>query len=200
MRSKRNHWFRSLIAGVPRPLRILDVGGTQTVWESLGFVNQPEIEITLLNVKLSHSSYSNVISVVGDARDMREYRDQEFDVVYSNSVIEHVGGQLDTRRMANEIRRVGKRYFVQTPYRYFPIEPHFLFPMYQFLPCFIQVSLVQRFNLGWKPRQPDRAQAEAAVRSIHLLSKTEMHSLFPDATFADEKIIGFPKSLLAFKI
>jgi 2-polyprenyl-3-methyl-5-hydroxy-6-metoxy-1,4-benzoquinol methylase len=79
---------------------------------------------------------------------MRQFRDHQFDVVYSNSVIEHVGDLDDMRRMAQEIQRVGKRYFLQTPNRYFPIEPHFVFPFFQFLPRPVQISLVQKFRLG----------------------------------------------------
>lgn len=57
---------------------------------------------------------------------MKQFQDNEFDAVFSNSVIEHVGDYEAQRQMANEIMRVGKRYFVQTPNFYFPIEPHIL--------------------------------------------------------------------------
>jgi len=95
---------------------------------------------------------------------------------------------------------VGLRYFLQTPYRYFPIEPHFVFPLFQFLPFFIQVYLVQHFNLGWFHRLPEKLEAKNAVRSIQLLSKKEIHLLFPDAHFEDEMLFGLIKSLLAYKM
>src|ERR1039457_2552789 len=91
LRAKRHEWFRSLISNLPRPLTVLDVGGTETVWEIIGFVNQPDIQITIINIEPSETSYNNISLVVGDARDMRQFRDHQFDVVYSNSVIEHVG-------------------------------------------------------------------------------------------------------------
>lgn len=81
----------------------MDVGGTQAVWESVGFVDQPDIRITLLNIECTETSYENVVSILGDARDMHEFRDGQFDVVYSNSVIEHLGGIEDMRKMAREI-------------------------------------------------------------------------------------------------
>ena len=163
LRARRHEWFREFISGLPRPLTLLDVGGTQAVWETLGFVNQPDIQITLINVEPHPTSYRNLSSIRGDARDMRHFRKQQFDVVYSNSVIEHVGNLDDMRRMAREVRRVGKSYFVQTPYRYFPIEPHFVFPLFHFLPRPLQIALVQRFNLGWSEPKPERELAEQAV-------------------------------------
>src|SRR5262249_14214647 len=147
---------RSLIDGLPRPLEILDVGGTQTVWEAIRLVDQPDVHITILNLQREECPYKNVRSVVGDARDMRHFHDCQFNIAYSNSVIEHVGGIDQMPKRASEVRRVGRRYFVQTPYRYFPIEPHFVFPLFQFLPFSIRTLMVQNFSLGWIAKQPDR--------------------------------------------
>jgi SAM-dependent methyltransferase len=130
---------------------------------------------------------------------MRGFHDCQFDIVYSNSVIEHVGAIDQMVRMASEVRRVGRRYFVQTPYRYFPVEPHFVFPMFQFLPLSIRTLLVQNFNLGWIARQPDRKQAANEVRSINLLSRRELQSLFPDGQMMEERLLGLTKSLIIQK-
>jgi SAM-dependent methyltransferase len=200
LRAKRHEWFRSLISNLPRPLTVLDVGGTETVWEIIGFVNQPDIQITIINIEPSETSYNNISLVVGDARDMRQFRDHQFDVVYSNSVIEHVGDLVDMRRMAREIQRVGKRFFLQTPNRYFPIEPHFVFPFFQFLPRPVQIALVQKFTLGWVERQPEKKYAERAVDSIRLLSSSDMRGLFADAKLEKERLLGITKSLIAYKI
>ena len=135
MRAMRNAQFKSLLDSLPRPLKILDVGGSHMVWETIGLVDQPDVHITILNLEQEECRYKNVHSVVGDARDMRGFHGCQFDIVYSNSVIEHVGNMEQMVRMASEVRRVGRRYFVQTPNRYFPIEPHFVFPMFQFLRC-----------------------------------------------------------------
>jgi hypothetical protein len=95
------------------------------------------------------------------------------------------------RKMAREIQRVGKWYFIQTPNLYFPIEPHFVFPLFQFLPISWRVYLVRHFNLGWIRQEPDRERAEREVRSINLLSKTQLRSLFPDANVTAEMFFGF---------
>lgn len=199
LRAKRSEQFKSLLDSLPRPLNILDVGGRQTVWETIRLVDQPDVHITILNLEQEECRHRNVHSVVGDARDMRGFHDRQFDIVYSNSVIEHVGAIDQMVRMASEVRRVGRRYFVQTPYRYFPVEPHFVFPMFQFLPLSIRTLMVQNFNLGWIARQPDREQAANEVRSINLLSRRELQSLFPDGQMMEERLLGLTKSLIIQK-
>jgi hypothetical protein len=200
LRRKRFEEFKQLTDSVPRPMNILDVGGSQGVWETIGFVGRSDVQITLINIDPMQTSGSNIRNVVGDARTMPQFRDHEFDLVFSNSVIEHVGGPDDMKRLADEIRRVGRRYFIQTPNRYFPIEPHFLFPMFQFLPVSVQTALVQNFKLGWYPRMPERADAEREVRSIRLLTHKELRGLFPDGVVVSERLFGVPKCLLAYKI
>jgi hypothetical protein len=201
MRLKRNLRFREVISDLPRPLRILDVGGTQAVWETIGFAGRGDVFITLLNLEPQRPSYHNIVSVIGDARNMHFFADDEFDVVYSNSVIEHLGKIDDMKRTAREIRRVSNRYFLQTPYRYFPIEPHFTFPLFQFLPISWRVFLVMNLSIGWCGLVvPNRMLAEGIVRSIRLLSKRELRSFFPDANIVSEKFFGMTKSLLAIKI
>jgi hypothetical protein len=196
LRAKRNEIFRSLIDGLRRPLEILDVGGTQTVWEAIRLVDQPDVHITILNLQREECSYKNVRNVVGDARDMRHFHDCQFDIVYSNSVIEHVGSIDQMAKMASEVRRVGRRYFVQTPYRYFPIEPHFVFPLFQFLPFSIRTLMVQNFSLGWIAKQPDRERAADEVRSINLLSRRDLQFLFPEGRMMEERLLGLTKSLI----
>jgi ubiquinone/menaquinone biosynthesis C-methylase UbiE len=112
MRQRRFALFMSLLATVPRPIRVLDVGGTQNFWEVMGFTQAPDVSVVLLNTAHIQVNYTNFSSVIGDAREMKEFSDNEFDVIFSNSVIEHVGDYTDQLRMAHEVRRVGKRYFI----------------------------------------------------------------------------------------
>src|SRR5271168_3808130 len=130
-RQKRWEYFRSLVESVKRPVKILDVGGVETIWERIGFANQPDVHVTLLNIYEIPQIYVNIVPIIGNACSMPQFKDKEFDIVFSNSVIEHVGGDVEIRQMADEILRVGKKYYIQTPNRHFPVEPHFFFPMFQ---------------------------------------------------------------------
>ncbi len=198
LRRRRFAFFRSLLDSLPRPVRVLDVGGTADYWRAMGVKDATDYEVTLFN--LEHPGEAEgFVSLVGDARDMSQFARGAFDVVYSNSVIEHVGSLADQLRMAREIRRVGVRYFVQTPNRYFPIEPHFLFPCYQFLPDAVRARLLRSFRLGWMRREPDFLKAYLAVTSIRLLTKTELKLLFPDGQLYAERLFGLSKSFVTFR-
>jgi hypothetical protein len=93
---------------------------------------------------------------------------------------------------------VAKRYFVQTPNRYFPIEPHFLVPGFQFLPLRVRAKLLSRFRLGWYDRVPDKREARREVESVALLSERQVRALFPAAEIYREKFAGLTKSFVAY--
>ena len=122
--------------------------------------------------------------VCGDATKPLEFADGEFDVVFSNSLIEHLPpASRDT--FATQVRRVGKQYFVQTPARNFPVEPHYLIPFLQFMPESAARRLA-RFGAHQGPYE-----------SIHLLSKRELARLFPGARIVTEWVGPLPKSYMA---
>ena len=196
-RKKRLAFFYLLLSSLNRPVHILDIGGTEDYWKMMELDASDQIDITLLNLTATDVQLPNVKSVSGDARNLKA-EDASFDVVFSNSVIEHVGSYEDQSRMAEEVRRVGKCYFVQTPNKYFPLEPHFLFPLFQFLPVKIRVLLLQNFNLGWFEKTPDAIKAKGIVESIRLLSRREFVAIFPKARIYDEKIFGITKSFVAY--
>jgi len=194
MRRRRFDSFLGLLETVPRPVSLLDVGGTPGYWESMGFAD-PGVHITTFN--LTDQPNSTMRQVSGDARSMPQFAAGEFDVVYSNSVIEHTGSRADQEEFAREVRRVGRRYFVQTPNYWFPLEPHFLLPGFQFLPVHLRALMLSRFNLGHIRRKPTYSAAEDAVRSIELLTAGDLRSLFPDANLLRERFLGMTKSLMA---
>lgn len=197
LRRRRFGLFLDQVASLPRPVRVLDLGGTLHFWHAMGLSDPGAIELVLLNRHPISVDVPNVRSVVGDATDLSDFADNEFDVVFSSSLIEHLGERAAQERMAREVRRVGRRYFVQTPNRWFPLEPHFLVPGFQFLPLGLRAALMCRFNLGWYRRIPDPAQALAHVRSHRLLDRRELASLFPDARLAGERFCGLVKSWVA---
>lgn len=203
LRKKRFAFFKSLIQSVPYPLKILDVGGTEVIWYQEGFCDPniiDRVNITILNKREVPINHANIQAITGDARDMREFKDGEFDIVFSNSVIEHVGSYEDQIRMAKEIKRVGKKYFVQTPNFYFPIEPHFLFPFFQFLSLPIKVWILTHIPIGRRSQTVvDREQARQIANRVKLLRKKEVQKLFPEASIFEEKFLGLTKSLAAYE-
>ena len=198
MRRKRFMFFLSLMESAPRPLRILDVGGTPGFWLRMDPFNFEGIQLVLLNLQPQTVDHPAMTAMGGDATNMPQFSDGEFDVVFSNSVIEHVGPLEAQQRMAAEVQRVGQRYFIQTPNRYFPIEPHFLVPFFQFLPLSLRVWMAMHFNLGWYKKFPDKAKATAAVSEIRLLTRNEMARMFPTGQIYEEKLLGLTKSFVAY--
>lgn len=201
LRKKRFNLFTSLLNSVPSPINILDVGGTVSFWENTGFpsLEIKDVQVTLLNVSFTETSHHPKIKqVVGDATNMVDFKSNEFDIVFSNSVIEHVGDYDKQRQMAAEVMRVGKRYFVQTPNLYFPIEPHFVFPFFQFLPISVRAWLVHNFALGMCNKMVKKEVALRVVQSIRLLDKKEFINIFPGAQVYEEKLLGLTKSLIAY--
>ncbi len=197
-RFKRFLFFRSLLDQLPRPVSILDIGGTQDYWNMMGFVDD-QVKITLLNLDAQPVAGPSFVSVTGDATDLSSYADGSFDIVYSNSVIEHLFTAEAQHKMADEVRRVGKHYFIQTPNYYFPIEPHWVFPFFQFLPANVRTWMTMHFNLGHIGQIQDPAAASKQVKEIQLLTRQQLQKLFPDATMYKERFFGFTKSLVAHK-
>jgi len=180
------------------PITILDIGGWQEFWEVMEFTDTPH-QIILLNLHEIRVRHPNFTSMVGDARKLDSFADKSVDVVFSNSVIEHLGTYADQQQMANEVRRVGKKYFVQTPSFFFPIEPHFLFPGFHWLPFSVRLLLIRRFSLGYIARKQSREQAMQTLGEFRLLKGNEMKALFPDASIYSESVLGFTKSYIALK-
>lgn len=137
------------------------------------------------------------------------FPDRYFDVVFCSSVIEHVTIPKEELHLvrttaefrerawkaqqdfAAEIRRIGKRYFVQTPYRYFLVESHTWLPgLVAVLPRQVQLRLIDFTNRWW----PKRTQAD-----FNLLTVREFEQLFPDASILRERSMGMTKSLIAVK-
>lgn len=196
-RRKRFTEFLSIIDNIPKPVKILDVGGTENFWQQMGFTDYIGVKITILNKEPLTITNPAIKFVRGDACDLSRFNDKSFDVVFSNSVIEHVGSYDDRKKMADEVIRVGKKYFVQTPNYYFPIEPHFLFPFFQFFPEALRIFLVKNFKLGWFEKCGSDEEAKELINSIKLLKKKELLGLFPGADIIKEKFLFLTKSFTA---
>jgi hypothetical protein len=157
-------------------------------------------KITLLNLAFADQpAVPGTSYVTGDARDMSMFGDAEFDICFSNSAIEHLGSYRDQFRMAQEVRRVARGYYVQTPNLYFPLEPHFLVPGWQFIPSEWRARILCQRDLGWIKRVESLDEARVIVKSIRLLGLRELRSLFPDAGILRERVGPLTKSLIAWR-
>lgn len=181
--------------------RIMDVGGTETYWNLVKpRIARPGVEVWLCNLTAPEVADTGLfVPVAGDACDMSEHADNSFDLVHSNSVIEHVGGWRDMRRMAENVRRLAPAYYVQTPYFWFPIEPHFRSVGFHWLPQQMRYRRVMRRANGFRDRQHSVDAAMQQVESCALLDKGQMRELFPDAVLNEERVLGVTKSLMAVR-
>ncbi|MEO8666201.1 MAG: class I SAM-dependent methyltransferase [Ignavibacteria bacterium] len=200
MRRKRMEFFRKFTDGLKKPLRILDVGGSDYHWRDSDFVNNRNYYITIVNTELQDmKDLRNICFIKRDVSDLGFFDNKEYDIVYSNSLLEHLNTFEQQMFVSDEMRRIGKHYFVQTPNYYFPVEPHFLFPFFQFLSESLKTKLIMRYDLGWFQKEIDETRARELARSIRLLKKDELLKLFPDAKFYSEKYFLLNKSFIAYK-
>ena len=178
--------------------RVLDVGGTINLW----LLCPVRPRLVLLNMpRGADSAPPHSVEIVhGDGTNL-PFADQSFDLVFSNSVIEHVGDEARQAMFAAEIQRVAPRCWVQTPDRWFPVEPHLWTPFIHFLPKCWQRFIVPRFSI-WQLLircSGDQRQyyIDQYLDEIRLLSATEIRRLFPKATILKERFLGLSKSLIA---
>lgn len=178
---------------------ILDVGGTRDYWEQLPelWQNRP-VRITIVNLNAEEYSDEHFTISAGNACSLPQYENQSFDVVHSNSVIEHVGSWSAMAAKAQEIRRIGKSLYVQTPNRHFPFEPHYKLPLVHWCPEELRARILLNVN-GQLPKNSDIDIAMRRVQSIYLLSMRQMSALFPDCQLKRERFFGLTKSLIAMK-
>lgn len=180
--------------------RIADIGGTEYYWEiARDFLASQPVEIHLMNLEKAPVRGAKFTSHAANACDLSAFADNSFDMVHSNSVIEHVGRWGAQVAMAREVARLAPVYYVQTPNFWFPLEPHFRFPAFQFLPEQIRYRLLMWFNLGFGGRRETLDEAIRAVQSAELLEMAQMKVLFPDARFERERIAFLTKSLIAIR-
>ena len=118
LRRRRADQFKELLSRINKnaPVRILDIGATIHFWNTVGRPNPELIKITLLNLARDHNMAATpgFHYLIGDAA-LLPFQTNAFDVVFSNSVIEHMGSPDRQRAMAKEVQRVGRRYYIQTP-------------------------------------------------------------------------------------
>ena len=176
-----------------KPITILDVGGKINFWENRGLGGNLNYKITIINIEKEKSNYSNINCLIGDATNLNQFNNKSFDIVHSNSVIEHLYNFNNQSKMASEIIRVGKKHIVQTPNKYFFLEPHYLLPFFHFIPDKLKYLILTKTKLS-RLKTWDKNFAKQYIKEIRLLSLKEMKLLFPNSKIYFEKFLGMNKS------
>jgi hypothetical protein len=170
-----------------------------------GHTNVTIAEIDRKKLDYAQSQFGHKARVLSESPRL-PFEDGEFDIVFCSSVIEHVTGPKDEvgnirstavfeaqaavhqRNFAEEVRRIGRGYFVQTPYKHFPIESHTIAPGFVvLLPRSIQLWLWK-----WWPFYNH-------VPDFNLLTVRDMQQCFPDAEIHRESVLGLTKSIMAVR-
>jgi hypothetical protein len=205
LRRDRMRYLDGMIhASGRRDLLLADLGGTRSFWEmNLPHLKNKDclarIDIFNLDAALQKDCEIGGIPVrfrPGDVTNLSDAADGQYDIAFSNSVIEHVGNLDLQNRAACEIRRIARDFMVQTPNLRFPLEPHFYVPLFPFLPLGVRAWLHQHFKLGWLPPEPDALRARIDCDQIRLLSQQEIRLLFPGAAVYKERLAGMVKSFI----
>lgn len=178
------------------PVKILDIGGMVHFWKDQDLLKSGKVEIIMLNLSAEEVQIKGLSSMAGDATDLSQFADGSFDLVFSNSVIEHLYTWENQQKMAKEAMRVGKKYFVQTPNRHFFMEAHYALPFVQYLPKNLTLFLLTKTKLS-RGNKWNTKDAQQYLDEIRLLTFSEMKTLFPRAKMYKEKFFGMNKSFSA---
>jgi len=206
MRRKRLKILLKMITAWHRAegnVRILDIGGTQRYWNVIPrpFLKKNCVCITLLNNERDEDFILDPLFelIIADGCNLEQFCNQAFHIGHSNSVIEHLNGTGMRKKFSNEIRRVSRSLYIQIPNYWFPVEPHFVFPGFQWLPRSMRVFLRLHFNLGYYIKASTRREAEKSVDNIKLLTTRSMQEFFPDCKIVKYKFMGLTKSIVALR-
>lgn len=174
--------------------RVLDIGGTPAIWSLAPTLPK----LVMLNVTPYTDPAPGPLYVQADALQL-PFRDGAFPVIFSNSAMEHVGPYENQRRFADEVRRVGERYFIQTGNRRFPLELHLMTPFIHWLPTSWQRRLIRNFTVRGRLGRPTPDQVDGFLREVRLPTEREMRACFPDAEMWFERVLGMNKAIIAVR-
>jgi hypothetical protein len=197
-RARRWEWLRTAFPQVDH-MSVIDLGGTADSWLRAP-VRPAQVHVVNIEPDPGASGLPGWLRVEqGDACDLPgTVLSGVYDLVFSNSVIEHVGGHAQRVRFAEAVHKLADRHWIQTPYRYFPVEPHWLFPGFQFLPLSVRAQIAFRWPLGHTPA-PSLHHGLSDAIGVELLSRAEMAYYFPHSELKSERMLGLVKSLIAIR-
>lgn len=164
--------------------RILDVGASENEYQKNANILEklyPHQEmITVLGIddyKEFNKRYPKVKTIHYNGKTF-PFKDNEFDVCWSNAVIEHVGDKEAQTRFIKEIARTSKHALITTPNRFFPMEVHTKTLFLQYLQKPVFDKLLTMFGKGW-----------ATGKYMNLLSLSSIEGLLAAAGVKKYKII-----------
>lgn len=166
------------------------------MWDGINFAQRT----TILNLEPAPAGLPPKFTyLLADGRNTG-LADKAFDLAFSNSAIEHVGSLEAQQCFANEMLRVGRRIYCQTPNKWFPVEPHFLGLCVHWLPKKWFGHFVDRYLTlhGWRYRPTPEASIDF-INSIRLLTRDELSDLFPGCEIRTERFLGLAKSFVVWR-
>ena len=178
--------------------RVLDIGSQVDAQSRQILERFPDKgRITAANLFPEHletirKAYPGIHTVQADARKL-PFEDKTFDLVYSNAVIEHVGTLEDQQRMADEVRRVGKRWFLTTPNKWYPFEFHARMPLVSWLPPKAMHKLTRMWAYN---HVKGRYQPGNDFSDVHLLTARQLRRMFPDSLVIKPRVTFWPETLV----
>jgi hypothetical protein len=195
-RARRWDWLVENFPGLAE-MSVIDLGGDAGTW--LRSPLHPKA-VHVVNIDTPPAEVPDWLTVDnGDACNLpAAISSRRYDLVFSNSVIEHVGGHERRLRFAEAVHQLAPAHWVQTPYRYFPVEPHWIAPGMQFLPVRARAALARRWPLA-HVRSANLNDALTGVLWTELLDRSQMRYYFPGSELLGERLAGFTKSLIAVK-
>jgi ubiquinone/menaquinone biosynthesis C-methylase UbiE len=194
-RPKRKRAFVRLFPEVAAGSPVLDVGGTASWWKE-DFPK--DVNISIVNIDDDHRQEVTENGFTFYKADGRKlpFADKEFYLTFSNSVIEHVGDLEDQKKFASEAMRCSLKLYLQTPSKWFPIEPHLITAFIHWLPFKVARHLLRYFSIWGLVAKPSQQQIDGFLRTTRLLTRREIKEIFPDAQIREEKFLGLTKSFI----
>lgn len=194
-KSRSRKWAQFLALMTPGPDdRLIDVGVNTTEYsEADNYLERhyayPK-NVTAVGVETDFAEftrrYPEVTAVTSDGTRL-PFADDSFDIAYSNAVIEHVGGRAKQLAFLRELHRVGKRGYVTTPNRLFPVEVHTRIPLLHIALSKANFDRVATaLGKGWAAGDYMHLLSGAELRSLALEAGIEHFELIPN------RFLGFP--------
>lgn len=172
---------------------------------SLKYTIPDKVFVTILNLRPLSDESMKVITktgrysfIQGNAQSL-PFADKSFEIVFSNSLLDHLYTFENQKKFVEEVKKVGQSYFIQTGNKKFFFEPHYLTPFVQYLPKNFQKKVIRYATVWGLITKPSRDYIDNIVDEIILSTEHEFRKLFPDANIYNEKVLFFTKSFIAYR-